>query len=88
MSKHDKKCEVILWRENVWNACWCHERALEADNERLRGLLRDADFELWERCGPDGSGTIDYHAAEARKQELGMATDQPQPITENPPASS
>ena len=39
MSKHDKKCEVILWKNNLWNACWCHERALEAEVERLRNLL-------------------------------------------------
>ena len=43
MIDHDKKCEVILWKNNLWNASWCHERALEDDNERLRGLLARID---------------------------------------------
>lgn len=52
MSAHDKKCEVILWKNNLWSACWCHERALEAEVERLtqsllieRGKLEKADEE-------------------------------------------
>ena len=39
MSAHDKKCEVILWKNNLWSACWCHERALEAEVERLTQSL-------------------------------------------------
>jgi hypothetical protein len=35
MGKHDKKCEVILWIDNPWNACWCHERELESETTRL-----------------------------------------------------
>ena len=42
MSDHDKKCEVILWKSNLWNACWCHERALEAENATLKEQLAEA----------------------------------------------
>ena len=43
MSDHDKKCEVILWKSNLWNACWCHERALEAENATLKEQLAEAE---------------------------------------------
>ena len=56
MSKHDKKCEALLWCDNPRGMCWCHERELATDNELLRtdcdsmrrdlAILRDHHHEV------------------------------------------
>ena len=49
MSKHDNKCEALLWANNPNGMCWCHARSLakslsetEAALERETALLTEA----------------------------------------------